>query len=90
MTTDDIALLEIARSVETTEDFRAFVFALLQNYRERRDEWENDSLETFLEALGAFSGDLSGYVERTGTNIDLERPGWRGLAEVLLGARVYD
>ena len=86
----ETALVEIGRSVETRADFCAFVAALLQNYKDRPGDWENASLEAFLEGVAAFSRDFPGYVSNSGANIDPEQPSWSGFAEILIAARVYE
>ncbi|WP_396593990.1 hypothetical protein [Brevundimonas sp. R86498] len=85
---DGDSLARRAAAIETREDFVGFAQLLTQNYRKRRDEWENDKLDRYLEAVVRFSSDFDGYVRNTGSNAE-ENP-WRLLASVLLAAKVYE
>lgn len=84
------ALVEKAEAIQSKADFDAFVQLLLRNYREYPDEWENNTLELFLQGLAGFVENMEGYYSNVGVRVDLERPGWRVLADILLAARVYE
>ena len=53
------------------------------------DEWENPTLERYLEALRAWLGDCAGYYRN---NFGLEVPdnGWEVICDALLAARTYE
>ncbi|MEM8940337.1 MAG: hypothetical protein AAGC64_13435 [Bacteroidota bacterium] len=53
---------------------------LQEDYKNNGSEWENDSLELFLEALYGYN-----YNSKTD-----EKPSWREFAENLLAAKVYE
>ena len=84
------ALVEKAEAIQSKADFDAFVQLLLRNYREYPDEWENNTLELFLQGLAGFVESMEGYYSNVGAKVDLERPGWRVFADILLAARVYE
>lgn len=86
--TEGNALVARVAAIKTREDFHRFAELLSQNFKKRRNEWENDKLDTFLSAIAALSGDFDGYVKNTG-NDPTSNP-WRLLATVLLGAKVYE
>ncbi len=85
---DGESLAQRVDTIETREDFSKFAQLLMQNYKKRRGEWENDKLDRYLEAVAAFSSDFEGYVRNTGSNAE-DNP-WRLLASVLLAAKVYE
>lgn len=85
---DGDSLARRAGTIETREDFSQFAQLLMQNYKKRRGEWENDKLDRYLEAVAAFSSDYEGYVRNTGSGA--EGNPWRLLATVLLAAKVYE
>lgn len=84
------ALIEKAETIQSKMDFAAFMQLLLQNYREYPDEWENNTLELFLEGLASFIENVEEYYSNIGIEIHLDRPSWRALADFLLAARVYE
>lgn len=84
------ALVEKAEAIKSKADFDAFVQLLLRNYREYPDEWENNTLDLFLQGIAGFVGSMEGYYSNIGVRVDFERPRWRMFAAILLAARVYE
>jgi len=82
-------LFEYAKSVSSRTDFVRFVVFLNTDYCERRDEWENNSLESFLSGLAGFAQDMGGFYRNMGESIDAEAITWRMAAPMLLAAKVY-
>ena len=70
---------DIPESIGTKSDFASFLKKLHRDLREG-EEWENSTLESFLEALAA-------YVEDAGLGDDSD---WKTFAKTLLAARVYE
>jgi hypothetical protein len=84
------ALVERAEGVLTKGDFAAFLHLLVRNLRDHPEEWENATLEQYLEGLCGFVEGMEGYYSNVGATVDMARPGWRVLADVLLAGRVYE
>lgn len=59
-----MSLDDQADRVVTREDFVAFLAAALADLRDRPEEWENRTLENFLDAWGAWVGDMPGMVRK--------------------------
>ena len=78
-----------ADSVETRQDFAAFVSELSRDVRVHRGEIENGSLDRYLEALAAWTEDLDGYFANRGEATP-GQPSWRLMARMLLAARLYE
>jgi len=75
--------------VTTREDAVRVVAAMVQDLREHPDEWENPTLDRFLEALAAsMEGIESGYRNR-GEELPAQ-PTWALLAELLIMATGYE
>lgn len=55
---------------------------------DRGDEWENDDLESFLEAFWALLGSIENAYSNTGRSMP-ESP-WTLVAEAIRGARFYE
>lgn len=76
--------------VKTRSDFSIFVEGLLNDLQSNPSEWENRTLEGFLEALGRYSEDIDGLYRNLGIEIDLENPNWRVFSDLLKGASLYE
>lgn len=74
-----------ASEVSSRDDFAAFLESVLEDFRQSgRDEWENRTLERFLDALAAFAD------ARVVDARDQETATWRLFAEIVVGATVYE
>jgi hypothetical protein len=67
-----------------------FVKDLLHDYRTEGGGWENHDLESFLEALAAYTQDIDGYYENEGIDVNPNEPSWRLFSDMLYGARMYE
>jgi hypothetical protein len=84
-----MTLDEYHDAIRSREDFVAFVHALSRDLHTNREAWENDSLERFLEALGAWVEDMDGYYINQGKPAPLQ-PDWKILGDILMAAAVYE
>ncbi|MCX5370294.1 hypothetical protein OG613_15015 [Streptomyces sp. NBC_00015] len=78
-----------AVAVTTREDFVVFLAAALADLRDRPEEWENRTLGNFLEAWGAWVGDMPGWYANRGEVVP-EQPDWHLLAAMVMAARIYE
>lgn len=76
-------------AIKTREDFVAFVRDLVHNLQAHPGEWENQTLESYLEALAAWVEDCDGFYANRGEKA-LQDPGWKFFGKVLLAAKVYE
>jgi hypothetical protein len=76
-------------SVKTREDLARFVLALRDDLLSHEDAWENATLARFLEALGAWIGDMQGYFKNQGIP-EPEQPDWRLVGHMLFAASIYE
>jgi hypothetical protein len=77
------------RTIETKAQFLAFVDQLRADLKDSPEEFENLTLDDFLNALSAWVADSDGYYR----NIAEGSPPpvvWRYIADVLSGAAVYE
>lgn len=73
--------------VRSREDFAQFAEAVLADFRgSGSSEWENATLERFLDALAAFSA--ARLVDRQVN--EQEMPSWRVFAEIVAAATGYE
>jgi hypothetical protein len=74
-----------ASGVSSRDEFATFLERVLTDYgTSGRGEWENTTLESFLDALGAFAG--ARLVDRD----NQEEPTWQLFAEMIVAATVYE
>ena len=71
---------------QESRNFADFLEEVLADYRATgRDEWENTTLESFLDALGAFAA-----ARVVGEAVDQEAPTWQLFAGMVVAATVYE
>ncbi|MFF4309570.1 hypothetical protein [Streptomyces sp. NPDC001507] len=75
--------------VSSRDEFVAFVRELHQDYLRRGHEWENQSLDQFLEALAAWMDASPAWYRNLGKEIP-EEGDWTFLARALQAATVYE
>ncbi|MGW1930936.1 DUF7660 family protein [Streptomyces sp. NPDC001919] len=75
--------------VRNRDELVSFVRELHQDYVRRGDEWENRTLDHFLEALAAWMDDSPGWYRNAGEELP-ERGDWTFLARALQAATVYE
>lgn len=76
-------------AVSSFRDLAAYVGHLLRQVMQRPEDFENMTLDGYLEALGAFVGDLDAYFLNQGT-VSPEQPSWALMAEILTAATIYE
>lgn len=81
---------ELRNQIETRNDFAKLLDLLHKDYIANSEEWENTSLEMYLEAMAAWLKDSEKYYAHRGELTNLDQPSWRVLADALLAARVYE
>nr|WP_253267796.1 hypothetical protein [Streptomyces asoensis] len=78
-----------ADSVRTREDFVQFLADALADLQNRPEDWENVTLENFLEAWGAWVGSMPGWCKNQGKELP-DQPDWNLLAAMVMAARIYE
>ena len=76
--------------IQSREQFAVFVSGLLKELQERPEEWDNRSLEDFLEAMSAYATDVPGYLKDVRSSIDSEKPSRELFALIVAGATIYE
>jgi hypothetical protein len=85
----EMSLKEKVGAVTSKCDFVDFVNNLRADLNAHPKEWENNTLDRFLEALSAWTQDMDGYYENHHFPVPTS-PSWRDLAEMLLAAKYYE
>jgi hypothetical protein len=77
-------------AIETKADLATFVGELRQDLLSHPDEWQNLSLDHYLDSLSAWLADMADdYFQANGAKMP-ESPSWRALGEMLLAAKYYE
>ena len=84
-----MTLAEQCNSIQSRNDFVAFVRALSQDLHDNPASWQNTNLECFLESLGAWVEDMEGYYLNQGKSLPQE-PDWRVAGDMLMAAKTYE
>jgi len=76
--------------VTDRKSFEEFINLLLTDLNKNKDDWENNQLELFLEAMGAYTKDLDGYYKNMEPDQNADIPTWKVFADIMKGAVVYE
>jgi hypothetical protein len=82
-------LHERIAAINSQQDLADFVDALCSDLAVNRGQWENKTLERYLEAMGAWIRSMDGYYKNTGQP-PVEVPSCRTLADILYAAKIYE
>lgn len=85
----DMDLKEKIEMVASKRDFVKFLTDLRRNLIAHPEEWGNNTLERFLEALSAWTEDMDGYYENHHLPVPAV-PSWKVLAEMFLASKYYE
>jgi hypothetical protein len=84
-----VGLFEQQEALRTREDFAAFLDQLREDLMKRPEDWENPTLDRFLEAMTAWVTASPQAFRNRGKPYP-ENINWNFFAEVLLAARIYE
>lgn len=80
-----------AEKVYNRNDLVKYIDDIVANFRDHPDEWENDSIESFLGGLSGFIHDADGYYRNNNIgDVDADVASWRLFADALRAAAVYE
>jgi hypothetical protein len=86
----DQSIDDETQNVTDRKSFVDFARNLLMDYKNDGLNWENNKLENFLEAIGAYANDIDGYYKNMNFESSADVPTWRIFAQILNGAVVYE
>lgn len=50
-------------AMKTKEDFIEFINMVVEDLKNNPNEWENNSLQSYLEAMASWTEDMDGYIK---------------------------
>jgi hypothetical protein len=80
---------EIVESIDSREGLERITRLLLGDLRRNSDEWENPTLDRYLEALAEVISSAETIYKNMERKTPVE-PSWRLFGELLLAARYYE
>lgn len=78
------------KQITSRKDFVEFLKLLHKYYTSKPEDWENNTLESFLEALSAYAEDIPEYYKNTKQDRSPETADWQVFTDMLKGAIVYE
>ncbi len=74
----------------TRTEFISFLKEFKTDFEQNKANWENKTLEDFLESMIAYTRDIQGYYDNMKLNIDADEPTWENFMAILKGASIYE
>jgi len=82
----NMEVFELAQQATSKEDFLKFLQALIDDFANNRERWENPELGRYLDAMKAF---MSSSTDRSINKIDFT-PSWSLFARIMYTATIYE
>lgn len=82
-------LHEMINDITSKEDFIEFLSALRKDLATNNDDWENPTLERYLEGMESWVGTMDAYYTNTNQTIP-EQPTWKMIANILYASKIYE
>lgn len=79
--------------VTDRESFAEFLSLLHNDLKTNPSDWENKTLDDFLEAMSRYTEDIQGYYNNKGPKgevINADVPSWTTFADIIKGAKIYE
>jgi len=75
--------------IESKEDLAVFVENLRDNFLRSRFEWENPTVDRYLDAMAAWVRSMDNYYKNAGEPQPIQ-PTWQTMADILAAAKIYE
>ena len=72
------------------KEFINFVKNLRVDFIKNNAQWENKTIEDYLESMSAYVEDIDGYYKNTNQEVNLEKVDWEIFADILKGSSIYE
>lgn len=78
---------KLIENIKSKDDFTEFVGILMQDFQSNNEEWENKTIDAYLEAIQRYTQDLDGYYVNRNVPVPENVP-WKVLAVILFAAKM--
>jgi len=85
----DLELYKEVNEVSSKHEFTRFLDLLIKDYTNNSDEWENKSIEDFLQGIKSWVEDMEGYYINNNLSIPKDVD-WKFFASVLYSGKMYE
>jgi hypothetical protein len=75
--------------IASKEDLADFIDALKENFIANPSEWENSTLDRYLDAMSAWVRAMDSYYQNAG-KAPVKSPSWSVFADILAAAKIYE
>ncbi|MEQ9770672.1 hypothetical protein ABRQ03_07355 [Pectobacterium jejuense] len=75
--------------ISSKDDLVKLISALARDFKENPDEWENNDLSSYLEAIASWIEDMDGYYDNTDQPLPKDT-NWKIFADILIAAKIYE
>lgn len=82
-------LINKIQTLKCKEDFVEFIRLLIVDLQENPNGWENQTLESYLEAIASWTEDMEGYYQNNNIEIP-QNINWKAFANILMAAKMYE
>ena len=76
--------------VTDRKSFVKFIELLHVDLHTNPTEWENKTLEEFLEAMTRYAEDIQGYYDNTNQAVNADEASWQLFADIFKGSTMYE
>jgi hypothetical protein len=76
-------------AINTKEDLAEFLSGLRKDLIENPGDWENQTLDRYLDAMESWIRVIDAYSKNT-CDIEALSPSWRTFAKILSAAKIYE
>lgn len=80
---------ELVKNIRNREDFVSFLGELQKDFQDNKGEWENTTVDSYLNAVSAWVADSDEYY----INQNQQQPenmNWKAIAEMLISGKYYE
>jgi hypothetical protein len=74
----------------TRIQFIEFLKEFRKDLSDDKSNWENRTLEEFLEAMERCTEDVQGFYDNMKMDVDADKPTWENFKTLLKGASIYE
>ncbi len=74
----------------TRKEFIEFIKEFRNDLENNKSEWENQTLENFLEAMERYTEDIQGYYDNFDFKMNADEPSWENFMNILIGSSIYE
>lgn len=82
-------LHELVTNINDKDDLIKFISDLINDYITNKDSWENQTLDSYLEAMQSWLEDIEGWEKNCKQDVSNMNP-WQLIGHVLYASKMYE